>query len=67
VEAIVCLLSLAKQEIPPNGSGAEYDPDLPDIDLVTDVRSTAGMSIAMSSSLGFGGHNAAVVFERSAS
>ncbi|MVU81311.1 3-oxoacyl-ACP synthase [Nocardia sp. ET3-3] len=63
VEAVVALLSILHEAIPPNGNGLDLDPALNPIDLVTIPR-TGRVNYAMSSSLGFGGHNAAVVFAK---
>jgi 3-oxoacyl-[acyl-carrier-protein] synthase II len=62
IEAIVCIKAIQSGEIPPTINLEE--PDLPDCDLdyVPNVKRTHRVRAALSSNLGFGGHNAVVVF-----
>ncbi len=62
IEAIVCIKAIQGGEIPPTIN--LEDPDLPDCDLdyVPNVKRTHRVRAALSSNLGFGGHNAVIVF-----
>ncbi len=60
IEAIAVVLSMLKRSIPPTLGYRTPDPNLPDIDLVTEPRGwTPGPTI--SNSFGFGGHNGCLV------
>jgi 3-oxoacyl-[acyl-carrier-protein] synthase II len=63
IEAAICVKAIETGEIPPTINLEE--PDLPDCDLdyVPNVKRTHKVQAALSSNLGFGGHNAAVVFK----
>lgn len=67
VEAIVCCKVLAEQQVPPTINYETPDPDC-DLDYVPNVKYVAPadtpLEVAMSDNLGFGGHNAALVFKR---
>jgi 3-oxoacyl-[acyl-carrier-protein] synthase II len=63
IEAAICVKAIETGEIPPTINLEE--PDLPDCDLdyVPNVKRTHKVHAALSSNLGFGGHNAVVVFK----
>jgi len=65
VEAAVCCKVLQKQEVPPTINYETPDPDC-DLDYVPNVKYVpeTPLDVAMSDNLGFGGHNAALVFKR---
>ena len=63
VEAIVCVKALEEQIAPPTIGLTEPDPDC-DLDYVPLTARKAELEVALSSSLGFGGHNACLAFRR---
>ena len=63
VEAIACILAIRDGVIPPNINFETPDPECP-VNLVANEAREANVAIAMSNSLGFGGHNAAIVLKR---
>lgn len=63
VEAIFTTLSLAEGFVPPTIGYREPDPAC-DLDIVPNVGRAAEIKIALSNSLGFGGHNAAIVLKK---
>lgn len=62
-EALACLLALADGRIPPTIGYAEKDPDC-DLDYTPNRAADAAVDLAISTSLGFGGHNAALAFRK---
>ena len=64
VEAIFTILALRHQVLPPTMHYQEPDPDC-DLDYVPNAaRPVEGVEAALSSSIGLGGHNAALIFKR---
>ena len=63
VEAIACVLAIRDSVIPPNINFDTLDPEC-EVNLVANVARDARISVAMSNSLGFGGHNAAIIIKR---
>ncbi len=61
VEAIICLLALRDQYLPPTINLDEPDEGM-DLDYVPNVGRSGTIRYAMSNSLGFGGHNGVLVF-----
>ena len=61
VEAIVCALSVARDAVPPTAGFAEAAEDCP-VAVVTEAVTDYPQKVALSTSLGFGGHNAALAF-----
>jgi 3-oxoacyl-[acyl-carrier-protein] synthase II len=61
VEAIICLLAIGHGTIPPTINQQYSDPDC-DLDFVPNVARRSPIHVALSNSLGFGGHNASLVF-----
>lgn len=63
VEAIICVKAIQDGMIPPTINQMEKDP-LCDLDYVPNVKREKKVRAALSNSLGFGGHNAALVFKK---
>ncbi len=63
IEAIVCIKALETGIIPPTIHLLEPDEDC-DLDYVPNVARKANITLALSNSLGFGGHNATLAFRR---
>lgn len=63
IEAIACAIALRDGIVPPTIGLEEQDPEC-DLDCVPGKARKADITVAMSNSLGFGGHNAAIVLRR---
>ena len=63
VEAATCILALHHGVIPPTINYSVPDEDC-DLDYVPNVARNAPLNVVMTNSLGFGGHNASLVFRR---
>lgn len=63
VEAIVCALAIKDSFIPATINYDEADPEC-DLDYVPNVGRKAEVKYALSNSLGFGGHNASLLFKK---
>lgn len=63
IEAIACLKALETGMVPPTINLLEADPEC-DLNYVPNTAVKADIDLAMSNSLGFGGHNACLVFKR---
>ncbi len=63
VEMIACLLALKKAIIPPTINYEEFDPDC-DLDYVPNQSREVKLRVAMSNSMGFGGHNAVLLLKK---
>ncbi len=63
VEAIACVLALREGLVPPTIGYQEPDPAC-DLDYVPNTARKAEISLALSASLGFGGHNAYLAFRK---
>ena len=63
VEALACLLALKEGIIPPTINLKEPDPDC-DLNYVPEKAIRADVDLALSNSLGFGGHNACLAFRK---
>lgn len=63
IEAIACVLAINHGIIPPTINYHEPDPDC-DLDITPNQAVQTSIQIAMSNSLGFGGHNATVLFRK---
>lgn len=59
VEAIVTALSVARDCVPPTCGFAQADPECP-VSVVTQAKMNYPQKVALSNSLGFGGHNASL-------
>ena len=63
VEAAACVLALKHGIIPPTANYETPDPDC-DLDYVPNVARSASLEAVMTNSLGFGGHNASLIFRK---
>jgi 3-oxoacyl-[acyl-carrier-protein] synthase II len=63
IEAIATILTIRTGIIPPTINLHHPDPDC-DLDYVPNQARQATVNIAMSNSMGFGGHNACLIFKR---
>ncbi|MEK4698636.1 beta-ketoacyl-ACP synthase II [Solibacillus sp. FSL R7-0668] len=63
IEAIFSVLALKDGILPPTTNLVEPDPDC-DLDYVPNVARKADIDYALSNSLGFGGHNACLLFKK---
>lgn len=63
VEAVFTVLSVKYDTVPPTIGYLNADPDC-DLDIVPNKVRKAVVETAMSNSLGFGGHNASIVFKK---
>jgi 3-oxoacyl-[acyl-carrier-protein] synthase II len=63
VEAIACIKAIQTGWIPPTINYENPDP-VCDLDYVPNVKIQREVNVAMSTNLGFGGHNAALIFRR---
>lgn len=63
IEAIFSVLALKEGILPPTTNLVEPDPDC-DLDYVPNVARKADIDYALSNSLGFGGHNACLLFKK---
>ncbi|MCC7300041.1 MAG: beta-ketoacyl-ACP synthase II [Verrucomicrobia bacterium] len=63
VEAIICALAIRDGIAPPTINYTTPDPDC-DLDYVPNVARKMDIKVALSNSLGFGGHNATLCFKK---
>jgi len=63
VEAVISVLSIVHGAVPPTINLANADPDC-DLDYTPNVAYHGAVRTSMSNNLGFGGHNASLVFRR---
>jgi 3-oxoacyl-[acyl-carrier-protein] synthase II len=63
LEAIACLLALRESCIPPTINYTTPDPAL-DLDYVPNTARAKSIRTALSNSMGFGGHNASLIFTK---
>lgn len=63
IEAAICIQVLQEGIIPPTINYENADPDC-DLDYVPNTARSATVDAAMTNSLGFGGHNASLIFRR---
>jgi len=63
IEAIACIKAINEGIVPPTMNYEFPDPDC-DLNYVPNKAVKAKIDIALSDNLGFGGHNAAVIFRR---
>ena len=58
-----CILAMQNGIIPPTANYQTPDPDC-DLDYVPNVARSGSLEAVMTNSLGFGGHNASLVFRK---
>ena len=63
VEAIICVRALQNSLVPPTINYKEKDEEC-DLDIVPNEPRKANINIAMSNSLGFGGHNSSIIIKK---
>ncbi|KUO79112.1 MAG: beta-ketoacyl-[acyl-carrier-protein] synthase II [Desulfosporosinus sp. BRH_c37] len=63
IEAIICAFAIERGAIPPTINYGEPDPEC-DLDYVPNLARKQEVNVAMSNSLGFGGHNATIVLKK---
>lgn len=63
VEAIVCALAIKNGVVPPTMNLENPDPEC-DLDYVPNKKRPMKINVALSNSLGFGGHNATLAFKK---
>jgi len=63
IEAVVCCYALQEGVLPPTMNYVTPDPDC-DLDYVPNEAREADVKVVLSTSLGFGGHNACLAFRR---
>ena len=63
VESVACALAIQNQIAPPTINLENKDPDC-DLDYVPNKPRNMKIDVAMSNSLGFGGHNATILFKK---
>jgi len=64
LETILCILAMRDGFAPPTNNYEYPDPDC-DMDYVPNVGREMPMSMVMSNSFGFGGHNVSLILSRS--
>ena len=63
IEAIICLMSIKENKIPPTINTTDLDPAIPsNMNIVLKETIDHPVNITMSNTFGFGGHNGIVVF-----
>ena len=63
IEAIACIMAIREGKVPPTINLENPDPEL-DLDYVPNKYKEKVVDYALSNSLGFGGHNATIVFKK---
>ncbi len=64
IEAVICLLAIRDQIIPPTINTVQIDPDIPsDMRILLKDAVQAKVVMVLSNTFGFGGHNATLVFK----
>lgn len=63
LEAVICVKAIDEGFIPPTVGLRNPDPEL-DLDYVPNTGREADLKYVLSNSLGFGGHNAALIMKK---
>lgn len=65
IEAIICLMAMKDNTVPPTINTQVLDPAIPDnLCIITKDAVQAKIDITLSNTFGFGGHNATVIFKK---
>jgi len=65
IEAIICLMAIQDQLLPPTINTENLDPAIPaSINIVPNKAIEHKVNVAMSNTFGFGGHNGIVIFKK---
>ena len=63
IEAVACVLSIKNGLVPPTINYSNQDPDC-DLDYVPNTARESKLSVVLSNSFGFGGHNVCLAFRK---
>ncbi|MCK5850186.1 MAG: beta-ketoacyl-ACP synthase II [Kiritimatiellae bacterium] len=63
IESVICALALYHGVVPPTMNQETPDPDC-DLDYVPNVARESNIEVCLNTSLGFGGHNACLAFQK---
>ena len=63
IESAVCALAIRDGKVPPTINYKDPDPDC-DLDYVPNVMRESIVNVAICNNLGFGGHNATLLFKK---
>ncbi len=64
IEAIICLLAIRDNVIPPTINTTQLDPSIPaNMNIVTTEALSHQVKVTLSNTFGFGGHNSIIVFK----
>lgn len=63
VEALACVMAIRDQVVPPTINYSTPDPEC-DLDYVPNVARSMPVNVAMTTSVGLGGHNACLIFRK---
>jgi len=63
VEALACVMAIRDQKVAPTINYTTPDPEC-DLDYVPNVARSMPLNISMSTSVGLGGHNSAIIFKK---
>jgi 3-oxoacyl-[acyl-carrier-protein] synthase II len=61
IEAVACVLAIQRDVVPPTINYETPDPEC-DLDYVPNTKEELDVSVALSNTFGFGGHNATLIF-----
>jgi len=65
IEAIICLMAMEHQVLPPTINTTNLDPAIPStLNIIPNHAIDYKVNVAMSNTFGFGGHNGIVVFKK---
>jgi 3-oxoacyl-[acyl-carrier-protein] synthase II len=68
IEAIICIMAIYEGIIPPTINTQQIDPKLPEgLNIVLGEKRKKDVSVALTNTFGFGGHNASAVFVKCSS